>query len=123
MLDHIGIRVADFARSKSFYSAALAPLGYRILFEHPISGAGFGRTGKPEFWIKQGPPAPALHVAFIGEDRPAVAAFHQAALAAGGRDNGGPGLRSEYHPAYYGAFILDPDGHNIEAVCHKPVQK
>ncbi len=119
MLDHIGIRVSDYDRSKRFYSAALGPLGYTLLFEHPISGAGFGRAGKPDFWIKQGAPSPSLHVAFESPDRATIGAFHQAALAAGGRDNGGPGLRREYHPTYYGAFVLDPDGHNVEAVCHK----
>lgn len=119
MLDHIGIRVSDYDRSRRFYSAALAPLGYKLLFEHPIFGAGFGRAGKPDFWIKQGTPCPSLHVAFASDDRATVDAFHEAALAAGGRDNGRPGLRSEYHPVYYGAFVLDPDGHNIEAVCHK----
>lgn len=119
MLDHIGIRVSDYDRSKRFYLAALAPLGYKLLFEHPISGAGFGRGGKPDFWIKQGTPSPGLHVAFASDDRATVDAFHRAALAAKGRDNGPPGPRHEYHPAYYGAFVLDPDGHNIEAVCHK----
>jgi len=89
------------------------------LFEHPISGAGFGR-GMPTFWIKQGRPSPELHVAFAADDHATVAAFHRAALEAGGRDNGGPGLRPEYHPTYYGAFVLDPDGHNLEAVCHRP---
>jgi catechol 2,3-dioxygenase-like lactoylglutathione lyase family enzyme len=118
MIDHIGIRVADLERSKAFYLAALAPLGYALQFEHPVSGAGFGRSRKPDFWIKRGPASPALHVAFVGEDRAAVDAFHAAALAAGGRDNGGPGPRPEYHPNYYGAFVLDPDGHNIEAVHH-----
>lgn len=118
MLDHIGIRVSNYERSKAFYVAALAPLGYRLLFEHPISGAGFGRSRKPDFLIKQGPPSPALHIAFASDDRAKVDAFHKAAVAAGGRDNGGPGVRAEYHPKYYGAFVLDPDGHNIEAVCH-----
>ena len=120
MLDHIGIRVSDYERSKRFYGAALAPLGYTLMFEHPISGAGFGRAGKPDFWITQGSPAPSLHLAFASESRSTVGAFHRAGLAAGGRDNGAPGLRPEYHPTYYGAFVLDPDGHNIEAVCHRP---
>ena len=121
LLDHISIRVSDYDRSKQFYSAALAPLGYKLLFEHPISGAGFGRAGKPDFWIKQGTVCPSLHIAFVSDDRATVDAFHKAALAASGRDNGRPGLRSEYHPAYYGAFVLDPDGYNIEAVCHEAV--
>ena len=119
MLDHIGIRVSDYERSKRFYGAALAPLGYRLMFEHPISGAGFACAGKLSFWIKQGTPAPSLHIAFGSEDRAGVGAFHRAALAAGGRDNGAPGPRPEYHPGYYGAFVLDPDGHNVEAVCHR----
>lgn len=118
MLDHVGIRVSNYERSKAFYSTALAPLGYRLQFEHPVSGAGFGRSRKPDFWIKQGLPSPALHIAFASDDRATVEAFHGAAMAAGGRDNGGPGLRTEYHPNYYGAFVLDPDGHNIEAVHH-----
>jgi catechol 2,3-dioxygenase-like lactoylglutathione lyase family enzyme len=118
MIDHLSVRVSDYERSKEFFTRALAPLGYRLLFEHPISGAGFGRDFKPAFWIKQGPPSPVLHVAFGAGDRTAVAAFHQAAVEAGGRDNGGPGLRPEYHPDYFGAFVLDPDGHNVEAVCH-----
>jgi catechol 2,3-dioxygenase-like lactoylglutathione lyase family enzyme len=118
LLDHIGIRVSNYERSKAFYVAALAPLGYKLLFEHSISGAGFGRSRKPDFWIKQGQPSPALHIAFASDDRAMVDAFHKAAVAAGGRDNGAPGLRAEYHPKYYGAFVLDLDGHNIEAVCH-----
>jgi catechol 2,3-dioxygenase-like lactoylglutathione lyase family enzyme len=118
MIDHLSIRVSDYQRSKDFFARALAPLGFRLLFEHPISGAGFGRDFKPAFWIKQGPPSPVLHVAFAASDRTAVAAFHQAAIEAGGRDNGGPALRPEYHPDYFGAFVLDPDGHNVEAVCH-----
>lgn len=120
MIDHLGLRVADLDRSKRFYTEALAPLGYALLFEHPISGAGFGRGQKPSLWIKVGPPAPGLHVAFAADDRDAVQAFHRAALAAGGRDHGAPGPRPEYHAGYYGAFVLDPDGHNLEAVCHRP---
>lgn len=120
MLDHVGICISNYELSKAFYSAALAPLEYRLQFEHAISGAGFGRSRKPDFWIKQGLPSPGLHIAFVSEDRATVDAFHAAALAAGGRDNGGPGLRTEYHPNYYGAFVLDLDGHNIEAVHHGP---
>jgi catechol 2,3-dioxygenase-like lactoylglutathione lyase family enzyme len=119
VLDHIGIRVSDYERSKRFFETALRPLGYRLVFEHPISGAGFGRAGKPDFWIKRGPPSPSLHIAFASDDRAAVDAFYKAAISANGRDNGEPGLRPEYHSCYYGAFVLDPDGHNIEAVCHK----
>jgi catechol 2,3-dioxygenase-like lactoylglutathione lyase family enzyme len=127
MLDHIGLPVRDLARSRAFYEAALAPLGYGVVMElgpEVTGGAGFvgfGRPGKPQFWITTGGPLTGvLHVAFKAENRAAVAAFHAAALAAGGRDNGGPGLRPHYHPAYYGAFVFDPDGHNVEAVCHRP---
>ena len=111
-LDHINLRVADYIRSREFYRAALAPLGYRLAMEGS-SGAGFSKGAIPAFWIKQG------HVAFSGESRGTVDAFHRAALAAGGRDNGPPGIRAEYHANYYGGFVLDPDGYNIEAVCHK----
>jgi catechol 2,3-dioxygenase-like lactoylglutathione lyase family enzyme len=135
MLDHVSLRVADYDRSKRFYTAALAPLGYALAMES-TSGAGFRRGYIPDFWIKQGEPVslgalpallepagcggPAVHVAFAGDDRATVDAFYRAALAAGARDNGAPGLRPSYHPNYYGAFVLDPDGYNIEAVCHKP---
>ncbi len=88
-----------------------------------VSAAGFGRWGKPDFWISQGEPGQAFHIAFAADDRTTVDAFHEAAIAAGGRDNGGPGLRPEYHPSYYGAFVFDPDGNNIEAVCHMPEQE
>lgn len=134
MLDHVSLRVADYDRSKKFYQAALAPLGYTLAMEIE-SGAGFRKGFIPDFWVKQGDPMTsgnladpaklagcggiAIHVAFVGEDRSAVDAFHRAAVAAGGRDNGAPRLRPEYHPNYYGAFVLDPDGFNIEAVCHK----
>ena len=120
MLDHVGLVVSDYLRSKSFYEKALAPLGYKLMMEHGISGGGFGRDGKPDFWIKQGAAGSAIHVAFVSADRATVDAFHRAALAAGGRDNGAPGPRPEYHPTYYGAFVLDPDGNNVEAVCHRP---
>lgn len=119
MIDHAGIRVSDIERSKRFFTEALAPLGYRVLREHPISGIGFGKD-RPDFWIKQGTPSPRVHVAFAAEEREIVDAFYQAALAAGGRNDGPPGVRMEYNPNYYGAFILDPDGHSIEAVCRKP---
>jgi catechol 2,3-dioxygenase-like lactoylglutathione lyase family enzyme len=119
MLDHVGLVVSDLGRAKSFFERALAPLGYTKLME--FSGAaGFGMAGKPDFWIAQGEGLKPVHVAFAAADRKIVDAFHKAALAAGGRDNGGPGVRSEYHPNYYGAFIIDPDGNNIEAVCHNP---
>lgn len=119
MLDHIGLVVTDFAKSKSFYERALTPLGYTKLMEFP-GAAGFGADGKPDFWISQGKTVQPLHVAFAASDRGTVDAFHKAATAAGGRDNGAPGLRTQYHPSYYGAFVHDPDENNIEAVCHKP---
>ncbi len=125
MIDHLGLQVSDLNKSKVFYQQALAPLGYALLIELSkeqtggFSGAGFGIAPKPDFWIGEGTPnQPPIHVAFRAEDRAIVDAFHQAALAAGGRDNGAPGLRPHYHPNYYGAFVLDPDGHNIEAVFH-----
>lgn len=128
MIDHIGFPVSDYARAKGFYQQALAPLGYRLIMEvdarQTESGtpaAGFGRNGKPDFWIGgEGWLKGALHIAITADDRASVDAFHKAALAAGARDNGVPGLRPHYHADYYGAFVLDPDGHNIEAVCHKP---
>jgi len=123
MIDHIGLGVSDYARSKAFYLAALAPLGYGLVMEVREAGghAGFGVGGKPDFWISPGKATTAgAHVAFAAPDRATVRAFHQAALDAGGRDNGPPGLRPQYHPTYYGAFVLDPDGHNVEAVCHEP---
>ena len=123
MIDHIGLGVADYRRSKAFYLEALAPLGYALFMEITEAGphAGFGAGGKPDFWITQRQPAtPPVHVAFGATDRATVRAFYDAARAAGARDNGGPGLRPEYHPNYYGAFVLDPDGHNVEAVCHDP---
>jgi catechol 2,3-dioxygenase-like lactoylglutathione lyase family enzyme len=120
MIDHTGVSVTDVARSKAFYRAALAPLGYTIIMEWE-QYAGFGVPPKPDFWIGQGNAnVPPLHVAFRAADRRQVDAFHKAAMAAGGRDNGPPGLRPHYHANYYGAFVLDPDGHNIEAVCHTP---
>jgi catechol 2,3-dioxygenase-like lactoylglutathione lyase family enzyme len=125
MIDHTGVIVSDFDKSKQFYVAALAPLGFKMLMEIPasITGhtdvAGFGEPPKPEFWISRGTPNnPPVHVAFRAASREMVDAFYQAALEAGGRDNGAPGIRAHYHPEYYGAFILDPDGHNIEAVFH-----
>lgn len=120
MIDHIAIGVSDVARSKAFYRAALAPLGYELVMEWQ-QHAGFGEPPKPDFWIGQGEVnTPRIHVAFRAPDRASVDAVYKAALAAGGRDNGPPGLRPHYHANYYGAFVLDPDGHNIEAVCHGP---
>jgi len=120
MIDHIGIAVSDLQRSIAFYEKALAPLGYSLIMTWQAY-AGFGIGGKPEFWIEGGkPPKERVHVAFRVPGRTDVRAFHTAALAAGGADNGPPGIREIYHPDYYGAFVLDPDGHNIEAVCHEP---
>jgi len=118
MIDHIGIEVADYARSKTFYAAALAPLGYGIIMEYE-GWCGLGRDGKPDFWIHGTTNTkPGLHIAFVSPDRKTVDAFHAAALKAGAKDNGAPGIRAHYHPNYYGAFVIDPEGHNIEAVCH-----
>lgn len=118
MIDHVGIRVSDYEQAKQFYTKALQPLGY-ALFMEGSSGAGFRKDTIPDFWIKLGTPSPSTHIAFSAADRLSVDAFYESALAAGGRDNGPPGLRPHYHPNYYGAFILDPDGYNIEAVCHR----
>jgi len=121
MIDHLTLHVADVEKSKAFYSAALAPLGYTIAMAFPPHGYGFGVRGKPDFWIAVGGPAtPQAHIAFHAADRATVDAFYAAAMAAGATDNGPPGLRPHYHANYYGAFVLDPDGQNIEAVCHTP---
>ncbi|WP_299342145.1 VOC family protein [uncultured Pseudoxanthomonas sp.] len=128
MIDHLGIEVADYARSRAFYERVLAPLGYGIVMEVTremtgrYQGCGFGPPGRPHFWVGTGSGAPGRgsHIAFTAGSRAQVDAFHEAALAAGARDNGAPGLRAHYHPTYYGAFAIDPDGHNIEAVCHLP---
>lgn len=127
MIDHTGITVSHFQRSKSFYARALSPIGYGLLLEFSAATtgssdvAGFGIPPKPEFWIASGSPnVPPIHVAFRVESRGLVDAFYEAAIAAGGRDNGPPGIRAHYHADYYGAFVLDPDGHNVEAVCHAP---
>lgn len=127
MLDHLAINVSDLARSQAFYEQALAPLGYRVRGVHDQAVA-FGRiTPSPGddpggfFWICQGVPQPlCVHLAFRAPDRSAVHAFHAAALAAGGKDNGAPGPRAHYHAHYYAAFVHDPDGYNIEAVTHLP---
>jgi len=122
MVDHVGFAVSDYATSKAFYAKALAPLGFTLLLEPAGEAAGFGTEGKPSFWIEaQGRPVRGrLHIALAADSRDAVDAFHAAALEAGATDNGAPGLRPIYHPNYYGAYVLDPDGHNIEAVCHRP---
>lgn len=119
MLDHVTIGVRDVERSKAFYDAALLPLGIERLYAEGTAFAGYGIRPKAFFWIGQrDAPQTGVHVAFTAEDRAVVDRFYEAALAAGARDNGPPGVRPHYHPNYYGAFILDPDGHNIEAVCH-----
>ena len=128
MIDHMGFAVSDYKRAKAFYAKALAPLGYGLIMEVPAdvppsgaAAAGFGENGKPDFWIGgEGKLAHPLHVAIVAKTRDAVDAFYIAAMAAGARDNGAPGIRPHYHANYYGAFVLDHDGHNIEAVCHTP---
>ncbi|HWF74186.1 MAG TPA: VOC family protein [Solirubrobacteraceae bacterium] len=117
MIDHIKLPVGDYARSRAFFTAALAPLGYRMLIERGGREAGFG-ADFPHFWIAQSEAPTPAHAAIRARDRAAVAAFHRAALEAGGTDNGAPGMRSHYHPGYFSAFVLDPDEHNIEAVWH-----
>lgn len=120
ILDHIGFAVADFARSRAFYVGALAPLGIGVI-EEGEGWAMLGRDG-PELWfgaLGEAPPGP-FHIGFAAQSREQVRGFHAAALAAGGRDNGGPGLRPQYGSTYYAAFVIDPNGHNIEAVCHSP---
>jgi catechol 2,3-dioxygenase-like lactoylglutathione lyase family enzyme len=122
-LDHVGLTVADYTRSREFYEQALAPLGMSLLIEFSGAAAGFGKDdgSRPSFFIEaHGDPVRGrLHIAFGAETRAQVDAFHAAAVAAGGIDNGAPGLRW-YHPDYYGGYVLDPDGHNLEAVCHLP---
>jgi len=126
MIDHVGFAVADYENAKAFYLEALAPLGYVLVMEvtqseNDAPAAGFGANNKPDFWIGgEGGLNHPVHIALTARDRPAVDAFYRAAIAAGGKDNGAPGLRPHYHPDYYAAFVLDPDGHNIEAVCHAP---
>jgi catechol 2,3-dioxygenase-like lactoylglutathione lyase family enzyme len=123
VVDHVSLRVRDLGTSRRFYEAALAPLGFGVLYSDE-GGCSFGlesgRRDADDFWILEGDkPSTGVHVAFVARDRAAVDAFHAAALGAGGRDNGAPGLRPEYHEGYYGAFVLDPDGNNIEAVHHE----
>jgi catechol 2,3-dioxygenase-like lactoylglutathione lyase family enzyme len=124
MLDHVGFAVADYARSKAFYEKALAPLGFTLLLEFSGAAAGFGKDdgGRPGFFIEaHGEPVRGrLHIALKAESRAQVDAFYGAAIEAGGIDNGAPGVRAVYHPDYYGGYVLDPDGNNIEAVCHRP---
>lgn len=126
MIDHTGVIVSDFERSKAFYTTVLAAIGYELIVHFPASTtgradvAGFGdKSGMPDFWIYHGTPnQPPVHVAFRVETQHLVRLFHEEALKAGARDNGPPGPRSHYHAGYYGGFVLDPDGHNIEAVFH-----
>ena len=127
MIDHIGFSVSDYARAKAFYLKALAPLDYTLIMEveqeteKGFPAAGFGAEWKPDFWIGgEGGLNKAVHIAILAKDRASVDAFYKAAIAGGGKDNGAPGIRAHYHKYYYAAFVLDPDGHNIEAVCHKP---
>jgi catechol 2,3-dioxygenase-like lactoylglutathione lyase family enzyme len=122
LIDHVGLNVSDYEASKRFFEQALGPLGYRVVMDFPeFEGAGFGTENKPEFWIAaRDPRGTGTHVAFEASGRAAVDAFHAAALAAGGKDNGPPGLRPHYHETYYAAFVHDPDGNNVEAVCHAP---
>jgi catechol 2,3-dioxygenase-like lactoylglutathione lyase family enzyme len=124
-IDHSSLSVSNFAKAKAFYGAALAPLGITVLMEFAksvtgnVDVAGLGSNGKPFFWLADaGKTSPRIHLAFVADSRAQVDAFYTAAIAAGGKDNGAPGLRPMYHPNYYGAFVLDADGHNIEAVCH-----
>jgi catechol 2,3-dioxygenase-like lactoylglutathione lyase family enzyme len=127
MIDHIGVGVSNMERAKAFYLNALRPLGIGVIMEVSAeetgdeAHAGFGADGKAFFWIGTGgTPKGGPHVAFLARTRAEVDAFHRAAMAAGGRDNGAPGVRPHYHANYYGAFVFDPDGNNIEAVCHRP---
>jgi catechol 2,3-dioxygenase-like lactoylglutathione lyase family enzyme len=126
IIDHMSLSVADFAAMSAFYEKALAPLGVKILMHigkdvtGSFEGAGLGRE-KPFLWITDtGKTEPRMHLAIRAENHDEVDAFYKAALDAGGKDNGAPGLRPHYHENYYGAFVLDPEGHNIEAVCHEP---
>ncbi len=124
MIDHVGILVCDWAKSRAFYDAAFAPLGYSMLAEVPeqytggVKVGGYGKA-KPDFWLTEsGEPGPGRHYAFVAGSKAEVDAFYAAAMANGGTDNGGPGPRPHYHEHYYGAFVFDPDGNNVEAVFH-----
>jgi catechol 2,3-dioxygenase-like lactoylglutathione lyase family enzyme len=126
VIAHVGIQVSDIERSKKFYSEALKPIGYQMIREYgvtpsrPAASAGFGEAPRADLWIYQGKPNPAsTNIAFQVDKRALVDAFYRAAIAAGGKDNGGPGLRAQYNPNYYSGFVLDPDGYNIEAVCRE----
>ncbi len=120
MFDHVGFGVTDYATSKAFFLKSLAPLGVDLVMEGE-HGLGIGSKGKPSLWLFQTSEKPTpFHLAFTAENRQQVREFHRAALETGGKDNGAPGLRPIYHPHYYGAFVIGPDGHNVEAVCHRP---
>lgn len=127
MIDHTGLQVSNPIKSKKFYDHTLATIGYKMIYEVPKEFTqgkavyGYGVPPKSDFWVTEGTPnEPRVHVAFRADNRKQVDEFYLAALAAGGKDNGAPGPRPHYHKDYYGAFVLDPDGHNIEAVCHNP---
>ena len=128
MIDHTGIKMSDPKKSVAFYEKALAPLGYKIVKEVPkeftggLVAIGMGIPPKPDFWLIEGKPNDKTHIAFRAENKKQVDAFYKAALSAGGKDNGPPGPRPHYHDEYYGAFVLDPDGHNIEAVNHGDIK-
>ncbi|HYZ87698.1 MAG TPA: VOC family protein [Myxococcales bacterium] len=120
MIDHVMLHVKDYDRSKRFYGTVLKPLGYETVMEFGKS-AGLGVRGKPDFWIGEAVKPPTkMHIAFVADTRKQVDQFYKEAIAAGGQDNGPPGLRKHYHDNYYGAFVTDLDGNNVEAVCHKP---
>ena len=120
MIDHVTLNVRDLEACQAFYTAAFQPLGYELMLEY-VEGCGYGADGKPDFFLAhRAEPSAPVHVALRGPDRSAVEAFHEAALAAGGKDNGPPGIRRVYHEYYYGAYVLDPEGNNIEAVTHAP---
>jgi catechol 2,3-dioxygenase-like lactoylglutathione lyase family enzyme len=126
MIDHTGLSVSDADKAIAFYDAAFKPLGASLMMTVPpeytggVKVVGYGRD-RPTFWLHAGEKqTPPVHMAFTASSRAEVDAFHAAAIAAGGADNGPPGLRPHYHPNYYGAFVRDPDGNNIEAVCHRP---
>ncbi|MGN2243573.1 VOC family protein [Frateuria sp. GZRR33] len=124
MFDHLGLPVTDLEHARRFYEQALQPLGIEVVKSFPDAvglAAGRGRKGEQELWLTRADHAPSpMHIAFAAATRAQVDAFHRAALAAGARDNGAPGLRPQYHDGYYGAFVTGPDGHNLEAVCHLP---